>query len=84
MVKRTPLGAMLIFVGTLAIISGVIWNLVNYEDEGPRCTIAACSQSTLNWYWLVAEVSAAIVVVGAAVLILGAWFILRKATNETA
>jgi hypothetical protein len=84
MVKRTLVGAFLIFAGTWAIILGVIWNLVNYGDEGPRCTVAACSQSALNWYWFVAETSASIVVMGAVVLILGMWLILRKATKSSA
>jgi ABC-type antimicrobial peptide transport system permease subunit len=84
MVKRPLLGAFLIFGGAWAIIFGVIWNLVNYEDEGPRCTVAACSQSALNWYWFVAETSASIVVVGAVLLILGVWLILRKAAKSSA
>ncbi len=84
MAKRTLLGAFLLFGATWAIILSVIWNLANYGDEGPRCTVAACSQSALNWYWFVAETSASIVVVGAVVLILGMRLILRKATKPSA
>lgn len=84
MVRRPFLGASLILGGMWAIILGIIWNLADYTDEGPRCTVAACPQSTLNWYWFVAEASASIVVVGAVALFLGMWFILRKATKPSA
>jgi hypothetical protein len=83
MVKRPLLGACLIFGGMWAIIFGIIWNLANYEDEGPRCTIVACPQSTLNWYWFVAESSTAIVAVGTVAVILGLWFIFRKAPKPS-
>jgi len=79
--KRTFLNASFVFVGVWAVILGVLWNLLNYEDEGPRCTIAACSQSTLNWYWFVAEASTATVVIGTVVVILGLWLSLRRANK---
>jgi hypothetical protein len=81
MAKRPTLGASLIFGGVWVVIFGVFWNLVNYEDQGPRCTVAACPQSTLNWYWFVADASTAIVAVGVVALFLGTWFVLRRATK---
>ena len=78
MARRPVLGASLIAGGLFAVGFGVIWNLANYQDQGPRCTIFACPQSTLNWYWFVADASTSIVVLGAVALILGVWFLPRK------
>ncbi|HEV2120522.1 MAG TPA: hypothetical protein VGS11_10545 [Candidatus Bathyarchaeia archaeon] len=78
MAKKPILGASLIFVGAWSILFGIFWNLVNYEDQGPRCTVAACPQSTLNWYWFVADTSTAIVVAAVIAVIFGLWLIFRK------
>jgi hypothetical protein len=78
MVRRPILGASLIAGGLFAMGFGALWNLANYQDQGPRCTIVACPQSTLNWYWFVADASASIVVLGSVAFVLGVWFMLRR------
>jgi hypothetical protein len=82
MARRPLLGVSLIVGGMLAVMLAVVWNLGNYQDEGPRCTVG-CAQSALNWYWFVAETSASIVVIGGVAAILGAWFTFRKASKPS-
>jgi hypothetical protein len=62
--NRQILGVILLAIGVIAVPAGLLVNEANYLDEGPRCSMAGCSESLLHFYWFVAVVTTVIVVVG--------------------
>ena len=74
--RRQLLGTLLIVGGTWAVLFGVIWNLVNLEDEGPRCVVG-CADSLLMYYWTVFEASTILVLLGLVVAVVGTWLLVR-------
>lgn len=76
--NRLVSGALLVFGGFWAVVFGVIWNLANFEDEGPRCSVVGCPPSTLDYYWTVYETSTILAVVGIFAVGLGVWLLIRR------
>ena len=75
-VRRPILGTLLIVGGAWAVLFGALWNLVNLEDEGPRCVVG-CADSLLMYYWTVYEESTILAVLGLVAAGLGIWQLVR-------
>ena len=65
------LGGFPITIGALAVVLGSSWNVVNLEDEGPRCLVG-CASSLLQYYLNVFEASTGLIAVGVVVIAFGA------------
>jgi hypothetical protein len=78
MALRSVSAVSLILGGVLAILFGAFWNLANYSDELPRCSIGGCSKIALQYYWSVFEASTLIVIAEVIVIILGVRLDLRE------
>ena len=85
--NRVASGALSVFAGFWVAFFGIIWNLANFEDEGPRCSVIGCTPETLAGYWTVYEVSTILAVVGILAIGFGVWLVIRRhptrATRET-
>jgi hypothetical protein len=79
MKDRLVFGSLSIFFGFWASLLGALWNLVNLEDELPRCSVGfGCAESLLQDYWTVYVASTVVVVIGVIAIVLGTWLVLTR------